>query len=94
MIRKRSTNVSADATTRNVTECARVVAGIGERVLPDGLVVFRAAPDDEIGTRALAALCKGKGVWNPVFATWICPAMMAGEIRAALPDAVRLGQLP
>ena len=71
-----------------------VCAGIMERTLPDGRIAFRAAKDDHIGREALTALCKGRAVWNPMFANWVCPPEIATEIRAALPNAVQTAQLP
>lgn len=71
-----------------------VCAGIMERTLPDGRIAFRAAKDDHIGREALTALCKGRAVWNPMFANWVCPPEIATEIRAGLPNAVQLAQLP
>lgn len=71
-----------------------VCAGIMERTLPDGRIAFRAAKDDHIGREALTALCKGKAVWNPLFANWVCPPEIAIEIRAGLPEALQLAQLP
>lgn len=71
-----------------------VCAGIMERTLPDGRIAFRAAKDDHIGREALTALCKGKAVWSPMFANWVCPPEIAIEIRAGLPGAVQLAQLP
>lgn len=71
-----------------------VCAGIMERTLPDGRIAFQAAKDDHIGREALTALCKGRAVWNPMFANWVCPPEIATEIRAALPNAVQLAQLP
>lgn len=69
-------------------------AGISEQALPDGNVTFQAARDDEIGHDALIRLCKGRGVWNPAFRYWLCAPQVAATVRAALPDAVRLGRLP
>jgi hypothetical protein len=71
-----------------------VCAGIVERTLPDGRIAFRAAKDDHIGREALTALCKGRAVWNPMFANWVCLPEIATEIRAGLPSAVQLAQLP
>lgn len=71
-----------------------VCAGIMERVLPDGRIAFRAAKDDHIGREALTALCKGRAVWNPMFANWVCPPEVATEVRAGLPSAMQLAQLP
>lgn len=71
-----------------------VCAGIRERTLPDGRIAFRAAKDDHIGREALTALCKGRAVWNPMFANWVCLPEIATEIRAGLPSAVQLAQLP
>lgn len=71
-----------------------VCAGIMERTLPDGRIAFRAAKDDHIGREALTALCKGRAVWNPMFANWVCLPEIATEIRAGLPSAVQLAQLP
>lgn len=71
-----------------------VCAGIMERTLPDGRIAFRAAKDDHIGREALTALCKGRAVWNPMFANWVCPPEIATEVRAGLPSAVQMAQLP
>ena len=71
-----------------------VCAGIMERALPDGRIAFRAAKDDHIGREALTALCKGRAVWNPMFANWVCPPEVATEVRAGLPSAMQLAQLP
>jgi hypothetical protein len=67
--------------------------GIVERTLPDGRIAFRAARDDEIGREVLSALCKGKAIWNPRFSNWICVPDVADVIRAALPDAIRVGHV-
>lgn len=71
-----------------------VCAGIMERTLPDGRIAFQAAKDDHIGREALTALCKGRAVWNPMLANWVCPPEIATEIRAGLLNAVQLAQLP
>lgn len=68
-------------------------AGILEQALPDGNVTFQAANDDEIGNDALLRLCKGRGVWIPASRYWLCAPEIASTVRAALPDAVRLGRL-
>jgi hypothetical protein len=71
-----------------------VCAGIFERTLPDGRIAFRAAKDDELGKEALTSLCKGKAIWNPMFANWVCVPEFASEIRARLPNAIKVGRLP
>ncbi|KPQ38162.1 MAG: Nuclease-related domain (plasmid) [Porphyrobacter sp. HL-46] len=60
-----------------------VIEGISERVLPDGRVAFLA----QTGTPAaevLAAICKGRAIWNPRFRNWLCAEERATEIRKAL----------
>lgn len=80
--------------SRKASAQVEVCAGIMERTLPDGRVAFRAAKDDAIGREALTALCKGKAVWNPMFANWVCSPEIATEIRGNLPNAVQMAQLP
>ena len=99
-----STSVAVECTVLEVSPPAKAVpvkagapievcAGIVERTLPDGRIAFRAARDDEIGREVLSALCKGKAIWNPRFSNWICVPDVADVIRAALPDAIRVGHV-
>ncbi|WP_379923750.1 nuclease-related domain-containing protein [Erythrobacter sp. R86502] len=79
----------AESTTKRTKSAPKasalipVVDGISERALPDGRVAFLA----QTGTPAadaLAAICKGRAIWNPRFRNWLCPEDKATEIREAL----------